>query len=154
LKPDAKAESAPVAKAVESKASDDNADLVFFMSPYSETLAKGERLQLTLNASSAKGLTSGTFNLLIDPKLKVISVSPGDFLTAEGGSLEQKPGKDGALVVTFKKASALVDSGSLLMLQVEALASGNAPVLIQSGTFMLGKNPIPGRWVNALVTVN
>lgn len=154
VKPDAKAEITPDAKAAESKGSDENADLVFFMSPYSETLAKGEKLQITLNASSAKGLTSGTFNMLIDPKLKLISVVPGDFLTADGGSLEQKPGKNGAITMTFKKASALVDSGALLMLQVEALAPGNAPVLIQSGTFLVGKNPIPGRWVNALVTVN
>ncbi len=153
-KPDAKAAITPDAKVAESKASDENADLVFFMSPYSETLAKGEKLQITLNASSAKGLTSGTFNLLIDPKLKLISVAPGDFLIADGGSLEQKPGKDGAVAVTFKKATASVDSGALLMLQVEALAPGNAPILIQSGTFMVGKNPIPGRWVNALVTVN
>ncbi|MBL0313191.1 MAG: hypothetical protein IPP78_10865 [Holophagaceae bacterium] len=158
VKPEPKAEVKPEAvpdpKAVESKASDDNADLVFFMSPYSETLAKGEKLQITLNASSAKGLTSGTFNLLIDPKLKLVSVTPGDFLTADGGSLEQKPGKNGAVAVSFKKAGASVDSGALLTLQVEALAPGNAPVLIQSGTFMVGKNPIPGRWVNALVTVN
>ncbi len=154
LIPDAKTEITPVLRATEVKASDDNADLVFFMSPYSETLSKGEKLQITLNASSAKGLTSGTFNLIIDPKLKLISIAPGDFLTTDGGSLEQKPGKDGAVTVTFKKATASVDSGALLMLQVEALTPGNAPVLIQSGTFMLGKNPIPGRWVNALVTVN
>ena len=154
VKPEAKAEPAVEAKALESKGPDDNADLVFFMSPYSETLAKGEKLQITLNASSAKGLTSGTFNLLIDPKLKLLSVTPGDFITTDGGSLEQKPGKDGAVAVTFKKAGATVDSGALLMLQVQALAAGNAPVLIQSGTFMVGKNPIPGRWVNALVTVN
>ena len=158
-KPEAKPEIAPEPKAVEPKAvepkpSDDNADLVFFMSPYSESLAKGEKLQITLNASSAKGLTSGTFNLLIDPKLKLNSIVPGDFLTADGGSLEQKPGKDGAVTVTFKKAGASVDSGALLTLQVEALTPGNAPVLIQSGTFLVGKNPIPGRWVNALVTVN
>ncbi|MBL0209570.1 MAG: hypothetical protein IPQ13_01445 [Holophagaceae bacterium] len=153
-KPEAKPEPTPEARGTEPKGSEDNADLVFFMSPYSETLAKGERLQITLNASSAKGLTTGTFNLLIDPKLKLVSVTPGDFLTADGGSLEQKPGKDGAVAVTFKKAGASVDSGALLVLQVQALAPGNAPVLIQSGTFMVGKNPIPGRWVNALVTVN
>ncbi|MDE3244839.1 MAG: hypothetical protein KGN80_02040 [Acidobacteriota bacterium] len=157
--PEVKPEIAPAPKAaepkaVESKPSDDNADLVFFMSPYSESLAKGEKLQITLNASSAKGLTSGTFNLLIDPKLKLNSIVPGDFLTADGGSLEQKAGKDGAVTVTFKKAGASVDSGALLTLQVEALSPGNAPVLIQSGTFLVGKNPIPGRWVNALVTVN
>lgn len=152
--PEGKPEIAPAPKAVEPKPSDDNADLVFFMSPYSETLSKGEKLQITLNASSAKGLTSGTFNLLIDPKLKLNSVVPGDFLTADGGSLEQKPGKNGAVTVTFKKVGASVDSGALLTLQVEALSSGNAPVLIQSGTFLVGKNPIPGRWVNALVTVN
>ncbi len=154
VKPDAKAEPKPDAKAAEAKGSEENADLVFFMSPYSETLAKGEKLQITLNASSAKGLTSGTFNLLIDPKLKLVSVTPGDFITADGGSLEQKPGKDGAVAVTFKKVGASLDSGALLVLQLEALATGNAPVLIQSGTFMVGKNPIPGRWVNALVTVN
>lgn len=152
--PGVKPEIAPAPKAVEPKPSDDNADLVFFMSPYSESLAKGEKLQITLNASSAKGLTSGTFNLLIDPKLKLNSIVPGDFLTADGGSLEQKAGKDGAVTVTFKKAGASVDSGALLTLQVEALSPGNAPVLIQSGTFLVGKNPIPGRWVNALVTVN
>ncbi len=153
-KPETKADGRPESKAVEAKGSDDNADLVFFMAPPFETLAKGEKLQITLNASSAKGLTTGTLNLNIDPKLKLLSVSPGEFLTADGGGLEQKPGKDGAVAVTFKKSGAATESGALLVLQVEALAPGNAPILIQSGTFMVGKNPIPGRWVNALVTVN
>lgn len=140
--------------AAAASAADDNADLVFFMSPPFETLARGEKLQITLNASSAKGLTSGTLNLRIDPKLKLNSVLPGDFLTADGGTLEKKPPKDGLVTVTFKKTGATLDSGALLVLEVEALQAGNAPVLIQSGSFLVGKNPIPGRWVNALVTVN
>ena len=39
------------------------------------------------------------------------------------------------------------------MLELEALAPGNAPVMIQGGRYLAGSNPIPARVVNALVTV-
>lgn len=153
-KTDTKADTKADAKGLEAKPSDDNADLVFFMAPFSEQLNKGEKIRITLNASGAKGLTSGTLNLRVDPKLKVVSISPGDFITADAGTIQQAAGKDGAVTVTFNKPGASVDSGALIVLELEAVAPGNAPVVIQSGSFLVGKNPIPGRWVNALVTVN
>ncbi len=46
-----------------------------------------------------------------------------------------------------------MDSGQLATLELTGLTPGNAPVLIQSGQFLAGTNPISGRWSNALVTV-
>jgi hypothetical protein len=39
------------------------------------------------------------------------------------------------------------------MIELEAVGSGNAPVLIQGGKYLVGASPIPARVVNALVTV-
>ena len=41
----------------------------------------------------------------------------------------------------------------MAVIEVEALKAGNAPVLIQSGKYLVGTNPIPAKVVNALVTV-
>lgn len=128
-------------------------DLVIFMSPVASEIKAGERVQIGLTVSGGKGLSSGTLELRLPPGLRLQAVAPGEFITAEGGSLEQFPGKDGALKIVFKRNSGGIDSGLLATLQLEGLTAGNAPVLIQSGQFMVGTSPISGRWSNALVTV-
>jgi hypothetical protein len=80
-------------------------------------------------------------------------VAPGDFVTGDGGSMEQFPGKDGLLKLVFKRNPTGSDSGPFATLDLEGLTAGNAPVLIQSGQFLVGTSPISGRWSNALVTV-
>lgn len=128
-------------------------DLVIFMTPVASEIKVGERVQIGLTVSGGKGLSSGTVELRLPAGLKLGSVSPGDFITTEGGSLEQVPGKDGTLKLVFKRNSPEVDSGQLATLELTGLTPGNAPVLIQSGQFLAGANPISGRWSNALVTV-
>lgn len=145
---------AGVTKAPEPSTGDASSELVFFLSPLNEHLAKGERLRLNILASGGKGITEGSLDLMIDPKLAMSGLGPGEFITAEGGSIEQVPGKAGAVTVRFKRNSGATDSGSLVWIEVEARQSGNAPVVIQSGRFAAGANPVSGRWVNALVTVD
>lgn len=128
-------------------------DLVIFMSPVAAEIKAGERVQIGLTVSGGRGLSSGTVELRLPPGLKLGAVAPGDFLTAEAGSLEQFPGKDGVLKLVFKRNGAGVDSGLLATLEFSGLTAGNAPVLIQSGQFLAGTTPISGRWSNALVTV-
>ncbi|GLH67096.1 secretin N-terminal domain-containing protein [Geothrix edaphica] len=128
-------------------------DLVIFMTPVASEIKVGERVQISLTVSGGKGLSSGTVELRLPAGLKLGSVTPGDFITTEGGNLEQFPGKDGTLKLVFKRNSAEVDSGLLATLDLTGLTAGNAPVLIQSGQFLAGTNPISGRWSNALVTV-
>ncbi|WP_243383766.1 secretin N-terminal domain-containing protein [Geothrix alkalitolerans] len=128
-------------------------DLVIFMTPVASEIKVGERVQIGLTVSGGKGLSSGQVELRLPAGLKLGSVSPGDFITTEGGSLEQVPGKDGTLKLVFKRNSPEVDSGQLATLELTGLTPGNAPVLIQSGQFLAGTNPISGRWSNALVTV-
>jgi general secretion pathway protein D len=128
-------------------------DLVIFMSPVAAEIRTGERVQIGLTVSGGQGLSSGTLELRLPPGLKLGTVAPGDFITTEGGSLEQFPGKDGALKLVFKRSGAGVDSGLLATLEFSGLTPGNAPVLIQSGQFLAGTAPISGRWSNALVTV-
>ena len=130
-----------------------SSDLVIFMSPVASEIKTGEKVQIGLTVSGGKGLSSGTLELRLPPGLKLGSVVPGDFITTEGGSLEQFPGKDGALKLVFKRNSSGVDSGQLAILDIVGLTPGNAPVLIQSGQFLAGTTPISGRWSNALVTV-
>lgn len=127
--------------------------LVLFLTPVSAPIAKGERLQLNLLVSNGRGLNGGYVDLRVDPKLKLIGITPGDFLTAEGGSLDQSPNADGTLRLAFRRASGATDSGALAMVEVEGLQPGNAPVLIQGGRYLAGANPIGARVVNALVTV-
>ncbi|MDP1831525.1 MAG: hypothetical protein Q8K67_05665 [Geothrix sp.] len=128
-------------------------DLVFFMSPVAAEIKAGERLRINLSVSGGKGLSSGTLELRLPPGLRLQSVTPGDFITGESGSLEQFPGKDGLLKLVFKRNPAGLDSGPFVTLELEGLTPGNAPVLIQSGQFLVGTAPISGRWSNALVTV-
>ncbi len=131
----------------------EESSLVLFLAPVFTPLVKGERVQLSLLVSNGKGLTSGTLELRIDPKLKLISMVAGDFLTAESGSLDQNPAKDGVMKIAFKRAGSASDSGTLATLELEGTATGNAPVLIQSGRYMVGANPVTARVVNSLVTV-
>jgi general secretion pathway protein D len=128
-------------------------DLVFFMSPVAAEIKVGERVRLNLTVSGGKGLSSGTLELRLPANLRLQSLTPGEFITAESGSLEQFPGKDGLLKLVFTRNPAGLDSGPFATLELEGLTTGNAPVLIQSGQFLVGTNPISGRWSNALVTV-
>jgi len=131
----------------------EGSSLVIFLAPVFTPLVKGERVQLSLLVSNGKGLTSGTMELRIDPKLKLVSMTAGDFLTAESGALDQNPAKDGVLKIAFKRVGSASDSGTLATLELEGTAAGNAPVLIQSGQYMMGTNPVTARVVNSLVTV-
>ncbi len=132
---------------------DATSSLVFFMSPLSTEATKGQRLSLNLFASGAQGLTSGTMTLQVDPRLKVLSVNAGDFLTGEGGALSQGASKDGVLLLTFNRASGATDSGTFAVIELEALEPGKATVMIQDGKYLVGTNPIPARYVNSLVTI-
>jgi general secretion pathway protein D len=130
-----------------------NQDLVLFMTPLATTVAKADRVQLTLMVSGGKGLGSGSVDVRIDSKLKLLSASAGDFLTLEKGSLDQAVNADGTVKLNFRRPTTSSDSGTLVMLELEAVTPGNAPVMIQGGRYMVGSNPIPARVVNALVTV-
>ena len=128
-------------------------DLVIFMSPVASEIKTGERVRISLTVSGGKGLSSGTLELRLPPGLRLQSVVPGEFITGETGSLEQFPGKDGVLKLVFRRSPTGTDSGPFATLELEGLTAGNAPVLIQSGQFLVGTAPISGRWSNALVTV-
>jgi len=128
-------------------------DLVIFMSPVASEIKVGEKVRVTLTVSGGGGLSSGSLELRLPPGLRLQGVTPGEFLTAEAGGLEQFPGKDGALKLVFKRNTAGTDAGPFATLELEGLSAGNAPVLIQSGQFLVGNSPISGRWSNALVTV-
>ncbi len=143
----------PKTETAEAAQEPEEGSLVLFLAPVFTPLAKGERVQLNLLVSNGKGLTSGTMDLRIDPKLKLVSVMAGDFLTNESGTLDQAPPKDGVLKLSFKRTSSASDSGSLATLEFEGVTPGNAPVLIQSGKYMVGANPISARVVNSLITV-
>ncbi len=143
----------PHTETAEAAPDPEESGLVLFLAPVFTPLTKGERVQLNLLVSNGKGLTSGTMDLRIDPKLKLVSAMAGDFLTNESGSLEQTPPKDGVLKLAFKRSNSASDSGTLATLEFEGLAPGNAPVLIQSGKYMMGANPTSARVVNSLVTV-
>jgi general secretion pathway protein D len=128
-------------------------DLYLFLSPLNEHMGKGERLRMNILVSGGKGLSGGSLQMQVDTKLKVLNVGAGDFVANEGGSLEHIPGKAGELTINFKRTGSATDSGSLFWMEVEALQPGNAPILIQGLKFLVGTNPISGRWMNALVTV-
>lgn len=145
--------SKPKTEATELSPQPEESSLVLFLAPVFTPLTKGERVQLNLLVSNGKGLTSGTMDVRIDPKLKLVSVMAGDFLTNESGSLDQIPLKDGVLKLSFKRANSASDSGSLAILEFEGVTPGNAPVLIQGGKYLMGANPISARVVNSLVTV-
>ena len=82
---DAAAASATATQAAQTAAVD--SDLVFFINPLSLDLPKGKTVQMAVVASGAKGLTSGTLQLSVDPKLSIKSITAGDFLTTDGGTL-------------------------------------------------------------------
>ena len=128
-------------------------DLVFFMTPVAAEIHPKEHVQVSLIVSGGKGLASGSLDLSIPPGLRVASVAPGDFITTDGGSFQQLPGKDGALRIVFRRNPGSVDSGLFATLDLEGVTPGNAPVLIQGGQFLEGTTPVSGRWSNALVTV-
>ncbi len=128
-------------------------DLVFFMSQVASEIKVGEKARLSLTVSGGGGLSSGTLELRLPPGLRLLGLSPGEFLTGDGGSLEQFPGKDGLLRLVFKRSPTGTDAGPFATLELEGLSAGNAPVLIQNGQFLMGTSPISGRWSNALVTV-
>ncbi len=128
-------------------------DLVIFMSPVASEIKPGEKVRISLTVSGGGGLSSGTLELRLPPGLRLQSATPGEFITGEGGSLEQFPGKDGILKLVFRRNPSGTDAGPFVTLDLEGLTKGNAPVLIQSGQFLVGTAPISGRWSNALVTV-
>ena len=104
--------------------------------------------------SGAGGLTSGTLQLRLDPKLTLKGFTAGDFLTGDNGTLEGAPDASGNLNLTFKRRTGAMDSGTFATFDLEATGSGNAPILIQGGQYLVGSNPIAARVVNALITVN
>jgi len=149
----AAAPAAPAPAQAVAGAATEASDLVFFMDPLSIAVAKGQTVKVKVFASGAKGLTSGTLNLALDSRLTLKGSSAGDFLTADGGTLEATPGPNGSLNLAFRRKGA-TDSGTLAELDLETTAVGNATVLIQGGQYLVGSNPIPARVVNALITVN
>jgi len=128
-------------------------DLVLFMSPVASEIKVGEKVRINLTVSGGTGLSSGSLELRLPPGLNLQGVTAGEFITGEGGSLEQFPGKDGILKLVFKRNPAGTDAGPFATLDLVGLSVGNAPVLIQSGQFLVGTAPVSGRWSNALVTV-
>ena len=123
------------------------------MSPVASEIKVGQKARITLTVSGGQGLTSGILELRLPPGLRLQTVTPGEFLSGEGGGLEQFPGKDGLLKLVFRRSATGTDAGPFASLELEGLTAGNAPVLIQSGQFLIGTGPISGRWSNALVTV-
>jgi len=132
---------------------DSPSSLVFFLSPLAVDAPKGQRVTLNLFTSGAQGVTAGTMNLQVDPRLRVVGVTPGEFLTADGGDLKRTLGRNGQLTLAFTRPKGATDTGTFATLELEALEPGKASVLIQDGTYQVGSNPIPARYVNALVTV-
>jgi len=129
-------------------------DLVFFMNPLSLEVPKGRSVRASIMVSGAGGLTSGTMQLRLDPKLTLKAFAAGEFLTGDGGSIDGVPTKDGNLTLTFKRKTGASDSGTFATLDLEATDAGNAPILILGGQYLMGANPVSARVVNALITVN
>ena len=129
-------------------------DLVIFMSPVASEIKTGESVSITLSVSGGTGLSAGTLELRLPPGLRLQGLTPGEFITAGGGSIQQLPGENGLLKLTFNRnPTGGTDAGPFATLALEGLSVGNAPVVIQSGQFLVGTSPISGRWSNALVTV-
>ncbi|HJW34223.1 MAG TPA: hypothetical protein VJ505_12825 [Holophagaceae bacterium] len=127
-------------------------DLVIYVSPVVQQAKKGDKLQVSFLVSGGQGISSGSLDVRVSPNLKLLSSTAADWLSAESGTLEQKPGPEGTKL-SFKRNGAGADSGTLVTLELEALSPGNGTVIIQGGSFMSGTIPVSGRWVNALVTV-
>jgi hypothetical protein len=151
--PDAAAAAAPGA-AVAAATPAEPSDLVFFMNPLSLEVPKGQSIRASIMVSGAGGLTSGTLQLRLDPKLTLKAVAAGEFLTGDNGSLNAGPATDGNLTLTFQRKTGASDSGTFATLDLEATDSGNAPILIQGGQYLMGTNPVSARVVNSLITVN
>jgi hypothetical protein len=127
---------------------------VIFMSPVASEIKTGERVRITLSVSGGGGLSTGTLELHLPPGLRLQSLTPGEFITAGGGAIQQFPGQDGLLKLIFNRnPTGGTDAGPFATLELEGLSAGNAPVVIQSGQFLVGTAPISGRWSNALVMV-
>jgi general secretion pathway protein D len=142
-KPEAPGDQAPAAS-----------DLVIFMSPVASEIKVGEKVSLTLTVSGGGGLSSGSLDLRLPAGLRMQGLTPGEFITAGGGSIQQTPGQDGLLKLVFNRNPVGgTDAGPFATLVLEGLSAGNAPVVIQSGQFLVGTAPVSGRWSNALVTV-
>jgi general secretion pathway protein D len=129
----------------------DASDLVFFISPSTANLMKNDKVEATLSVSGGQGLSTGYLDLQIPAGLKLVTVVPGDFLG--GGKVQQVPGPNGTVRLSFSRSGAGQDSGILASVTLQAVDSGNQPLLIQGGQFLAGTNPISARWVNALFTV-
>lgn len=129
----------------------DASDLVFFISPSTANLMKNDKVEATLSVSGGQGLSTGYLDLQIPPGLKLVTVVPGDFLG--GGKIQQVPGPNGTVRLSFSRSGADQDSGILASVTLQAVDAGNQPLLIQGGQFLAGTNPISARWVNALFTV-
>ncbi|HJW09517.1 MAG TPA: hypothetical protein VJ483_07790, partial [Holophagaceae bacterium] len=131
-----------------------SSDLVFFVSPTTAELGQGEHIEVALSVSGGKGLNDGYLDLRMPPGLKLVAVSAGDFLTTDGGGIQQSSTKEGLLRLGFKRGGQGGDSGTLAVIELEATQPGNAPVLIEGGQFLAGGNPISARWVNALYNIH
>lgn len=145
--PDPNAPNAPAA----AQRPPDASDLVFFISPSTANLLKGDKIEATLSVSGGQGLSSGYLDLQLPAGLKLETVTPGDFLA--GGKIQQAPGPNGTVRLSFSRADTGTDSGTLASVTLQTLEQGNQPLLIQGGQFLAGANPISARWVNALFTV-
>ena len=123
------------------------------VSPVASEIKIGESAKITLSVSGGQGLTAGTLELRLPPGLRLQSVTPGEFIAGESGGIQQFPGENGLLKLVFTRSSTGTDAGPFATLVFEGLSAGNAPVVIQSGQFLVGTSPISGRWSNALVSV-
>jgi len=143
-------------KAAEPKAADASkgSEMVIFCSPTTSTASKGDRVQIALLVSGGKDFTSGSLEIRPDARLKLSQVISGDYVTAEGGNVLHSVESNGLVKLSFKRATAATDSGTLAMLEFEVVGgAGNAPVILDKGRYMIGTNPFNGKVVNALVTV-
>jgi len=127
---------------------------VLHVNPLSLEVPKGQSIRASIMVSGAGGLTSGTLQLRLDPKLTLKGFAAGEFLTGDNGNLNAGPVTDGNLTLTFQRKTGASDSGTFATLDLEATAPGNAPILIQGGQYLVGTNPVSARVVNSLITVN
>lgn len=127
-------------------------DLVIYVSPVVQQARQGDKVQVSFLVSGGQGISAGSLDVRVSPNLKLLSTSASEWLSAESGTLEQKAAPEGTKL-SFKRNGSGSDSGTLVTMELEALAAGNGTVIIQGGSFMAGSIPVSGRWVNALVTV-
>ena len=128
-------------------------DLVLFLTPITNQIAKGERRQISMMVSGGRGVTSGEFVFRIDPKLKLHGITGADFLTREGGNISFEQSNDGIVKVNFKKTTGTADSGRMLTLDLEAVEKGNAAVMVEAYKCFVGEFQISAQIQNALVEI-